>query len=179
VEDYNRATARPHREHQLRYQYDADSRLTNRWSAAKSSTTYKYDQAGNLTNIVYPVSTNIVLRYYALNRLTNMLDAVGATVYGHTSGGFLVSEDGPWDNDTVSYTYANRLRSGLTLLQPNASSWTQSYGYDTANRLGSVSSLAGGFGYNHSTGVGETTSSSSLIQKLTATFPSGVLQQNC
>ena len=75
----------------------------------------------------------------------------------------------------------NRLRSGLTLVQPNASPWTQSYGYDTANRLSSLSSPAGSFAYNYSTGVGGTTSSSSLIQKLslrngsyiTNTFDSG------
>src|SRR5439155_994980 len=131
----------------FRYQYDADSRLTNRWSAAKGATTYRYDQVGNLTNVVYPVSTNIVMRYDALNRLTNMLDAVGTTVYGYANQ-FLASEDGPWDNDTVSYTYANRLRSGLTLLQPNASSWTQSYGYDAANRLQALGSPAGGFSYS-------------------------------
>jgi len=45
-----------------------------------------------------------------------MVDAAGTTVYGYSSGGFLASEDGPWDNHTISYTYANRLRSGLNLL---------------------------------------------------------------
>src|SRR6266699_2289269 len=149
----------------FRYQYDAGNRLTNRWSAAKGTTTYKCDQVGNLTNVVYPLTTNIVLRYDALNRLTNMLDTVGTTVYGYANQ-FLTSEDGPWDTDTVSYTYNNRLRNGLTLLQPNASSWTQSYGYDSANRLSSLSSPSGSFGYNYSTGVGGATSSSSLIQKL-------------
>src|SRR6266545_1883334 len=62
--------------------------------------------------------------------------------------------------------YANRLRSGLTLLQPNASSWTQSYSYDAANRLSGLGSPAGSFAYNYSPGVGGITSSSSLIQKL-------------
>ena len=40
-------------------------------------------------------------------------------------------------------------RSGLTLLQPNASPWTQSYGYDAAERLTSVVSPAGSFGYTY------------------------------
>src|SRR5204863_125029 len=86
----------------FRYQYDADNRLTNRWSAAKGSTTYKYDAVGNLTNIVYPVSTAITLQYDALNRPANMTDMAGTTVYGYANQ-FLVSEDGPWANDTVSY----------------------------------------------------------------------------
>src|SRR5205823_272871 len=33
----------------LRYQYDANGRLTSRWSLAKGDTVYKYDSAGNLT----------------------------------------------------------------------------------------------------------------------------------
>src|SRR6266540_2557801 len=155
----------------FRYQYDVDSRLTNRWTAAKGSTTYKYDQIGNLTNVVYPVSPAITMKYDALSRLTNMVDAIGTTVYGYNTGGFLASEDGPWDNDTVSYTYANRLRSGLTLLQPNASSWTQIYSYDAANRLSSLSSPAGSFAYNYSPGVSGITASSTLMQKLS--LPNG------
>src|SRR5207249_11096382 len=65
----------------LRYQYDLDSRLTNRWSAAKGNTKYKFDGAGNLTNIVYPVSPAVTFKFDGNNRLTNMVDAAGATVY--------------------------------------------------------------------------------------------------
>ena len=61
----------------------------------------------------YHANTVIRLAYDKLNRLTNMVDAVGTTVYGYASQ-LLTSEDGPWDSDTVSYTYNNRLRSGLT-----------------------------------------------------------------
>jgi len=157
----------------FRYQYDAGNRLTNRWTAAKGSTTYKYDQIGNLTNVLYPVSSALTMNYDALSRLTNMLDAVGTTSYGYANQ-FLASEDGPWDNDTISYTYANRLRSGLSLLQPNASSWTQSYGYDTANRLNTLSSHAGTFGYSYN--VGQSVSPASLIGKLT--LPNGAYITN-
>ncbi len=70
---------------------------------------------------------------------------------------FLASEDGPWASDTVSYSYTNGLRGGLTLLQPSGSSWTQSYGYDAANRLKTVTSVPGAFTYTYkgpdSTGV--------------------------
>ena len=90
-----------------------------------------------------------------------MIDAVGTTVYTYANQ-FLASQDRPWDSDTVSYTYANRLRSGLSLLQPNASALTLSYGYDAAHRLSSLGSPAGSFAYNYSTGVGAVGSSSSL-----------------
>jgi len=78
-----------------------------------------------------------------------MVDAVGATVYGYDAAGQLLSEDGPWASDTVSYTYASRLRTGLSLLQPGASAWTNGYGYDAARRLTNVVSPAGTFGYNY------------------------------
>jgi YD repeat-containing protein len=130
----------------LRYQYDANGRLTNRWSLAKGNTRYVYDADGNLTLIDYPTSPDITMQYDANNRLTNMIDAVGTTRYTYTDFGALLSEDGPWDSDTVSYGYTtNRLRSGLHLLQPNASDWDVSYGYDKADRLTSVTSPAGTF----------------------------------
>jgi RHS repeat-associated protein len=130
------------------YKYDADNRLTNRWSAAKTNTFYKYDAFGNLTNIVYPVSSSIALSYDPLNRLTNMVDAVGTTAFSYSQVGQLLSEAGPWANDTVSYTYAQWLRTTLSLSQPSGS-WSQTYGYDNARRLNSLTSPAGTFGYSY------------------------------
>jgi YD repeat-containing protein len=129
------------------YQYDADNRLTNRWTPAKAGTTYRYAAVGNLTNVVYPVSSNIVLRYDALNRLTGMVDGIGTTVYGYDAAGQLLSEGGLWPQDTVSYSYNNRLRAGMSIAAPNASAWAQSYGYDSARRLTGITSPAGAFGY--------------------------------
>jgi YD repeat-containing protein len=80
----------------LRYQYDADSRLTNRWSGAKCTTTYRYNAAGSLTNVIYPVSPSLAFTYDALERLTNMVDAVGTTAYNYDSAGQVLMEDGPW-----------------------------------------------------------------------------------
>jgi YD repeat-containing protein len=56
----------------LRYGYDAESRLTNRWSVTKTNTAYAYDFVGNLTNINYPTSPDVTFQYDWLNRLTNM-----------------------------------------------------------------------------------------------------------
>ncbi|MGO8931752.1 MAG: RHS repeat-associated core domain-containing protein [Limisphaerales bacterium] len=131
------------------YGYDANSRLTSRWTPAKGTTTYGYDAVGNQTNVVHPVSASISLAYDALNRLTTMVDGVGTTTYGYDAVGQLLSEDGPWADDTVSYTYNNRLRSSVSVLAPDASAWTESYGYDTAKRLTAVASPAGSFGYTY------------------------------
>jgi RHS repeat-associated protein len=72
-----------------------------------------------------------------------MVDGVGATTYSYDVAGQLLTEDGPWADDTVSYTYNNRLRASVSVLAPNASAWVQSYGYDGAKRLRSVASPAG------------------------------------
>jgi hypothetical protein len=62
---------------------------------------------------------------------------------------------GPWESDTVSYTYDNgRRRSGLSVQAPNASPWAQSYSYDGANRLSTLSSPAGTFTYASMKGAG-------------------------
>jgi RHS repeat-associated protein len=131
----------------FKYQYDSDNRLTNRWTPAKGATSYAYDGVGNLTNVSYPVSPAIHLNYDALNRLTGMVDAVGTTVYGYDQVGQLLSEGGLWPNDTVSCNYANRLRTGMSIQAPNASPWSQVYGYDNARRLTTLCSPVGSFGY--------------------------------
>jgi RHS repeat-associated protein len=135
----------------LTYQYDADNRLTNRWSVAKLNTRYKYDNVGNLTVIDYsggatPPTFNVTNSYDALNRLTNMVDGLGVTKYTYTSGGFLYTEDGPFASDTVTNLYSNRLRVGLGLQQPTGF-WTNGFAYDDAKRLTNVTSPAGAFGY--------------------------------
>ena len=88
----------------------------------------------------------------ANNRLTNMVDAAGTTRYAYTDFGAPLSEDGPWDSDTVSYTFTtNWMRNKITLLQPNASDWVQTYSYDGAGRLANTTSPAGAFGYLYDT----------------------------
>ena len=129
------------------YQYDADNRLTNRWTPAKTNTAYQYDAVGNLKGIYYPTSPAIILSYDAMNRLTNMIDAAGTTVYGYDAAGQMLSEGGLWPSDTVSYSYQNRLRTGLNIAESSTSPWSQSYGYDNARRLTSLTSPAGSFNY--------------------------------
>jgi RHS repeat-associated protein len=130
----------------FRYSYDADDRLTNRWTPVTSNTVYLYDAGGNLTTVRYQRTTN-TFAYDAMNRLTNMVDLVGTTVYSYDAAGQMLGEDGPWSSDTVSYTYQNRLRMELSIPAPNASSWVESYSYDLARRLTNVTSSAGAFTY--------------------------------
>jgi YD repeat-containing protein len=137
----------------LKYQYDADSRLTNRWSLGRTNTIYAYDKVGNLTGVTYQASHALTFAYDALNRLTNMADAVGTTTFSYTPAGQLASENGPWTSDQISYTYANRQRASLSVEQPAAPSLAEAYAYDGANRLTSITAPPGVFGYQYAAGT--------------------------
>src|SRR6266540_4071716 len=133
----------------LSYAYDANSRLTNRWSKAKLYTAYSYDAVGNLILIDNSYSPDVTLQYDALDRLTNAVDAAGTTKYTYTSNGQVLTEDGPWTSDTVTYLYNNaRRRSGLTLQQPTGN-WTNGFTYDAAHRLSTVAFSGGTFTYTY------------------------------
>jgi len=112
------------------------------------------------------VSSNNTLKYDANDRLTNMIDARGTTAYSYTSFGALLTEDSPWASETVSYSYTNRLRSGLNLQAPNASDWVQSHSYYAANRLSNITSATGTFSYEDFACVNSIPSPSALVQKL-------------
>jgi RHS repeat-associated protein len=107
-----------------------------------------FDSVGNLTFVNYPASPDVTLTYDPLNRCTNMVDAVGTTRYTFTTGGQLWTEDGPFASDTVTSTYQNRLRVGLSLQQPTGA-WTNGFSYDATRRLAAVTSPAGAFAYTY------------------------------
>jgi RHS repeat-associated protein len=119
--------------------FNANGWLTAHWTPARPNlTAYAYDVVGNLTNIAYTggVSSNVSLTYDKNNRLATMDDAVGHTAFAWTPWGALASEDGPWADDTVASSHnASGLRSGLSLLQPDASAWSQTCRYDAAGNL--------------------------------------------
>ena len=57
-------------------------------------------------------------KYDALNPLTKLVDAAGTTAYTYSTSGDLLTEDGPWSSDTVTYTYHSsvpHLRKALTV----------------------------------------------------------------
>ena len=102
--------------------------------------------------MTYQASHALSFAYDALNRLTSMSDAIGTTTFSYTGTGQLASEDGPWANDAVSYTYTNEQRAGLSLQQPNADAFVETYAYDAANRLSSITAPSGVFGYRYASG---------------------------
>ena len=94
----------------------------------------------------------------------------GATSFTYSDGGQMMSEDGPWSDDAVSFSYNKRLRQSMTIAAPNASPWLVTYQYDAGRRLTNVVSGAGAFGYQYHPGIGGGYDSP-LWQTLT--FPGG------
>jgi len=80
-----------------------------------------------------------------------MVDAAGTTKFTYNANGQLLTEDGPWSSDTVTYSYnTGRLRSGLGLQQPTGT-WTNGLTYDSARRLSTVIFSGGTFTYTYQT----------------------------
>ena len=129
------------------YAYNANGWVTNRWTPEKGNTIYTYDNVGNVTTVTYPQRTNSYA-YDALNRLTNMVDAIGTHVFGYMAASLLQSETGPWASDTVTFGYAQGLRTALTLAQ-SGTNWSQSYAYDAGWRMTNTVSPAGAFNYGY------------------------------
>lgn len=155
----------------LRLTYDANGRLKTKWTPAKGTASYIYDAVGRIRTNSYPSIPQVVFSYDARGRLTNMVDAsFGATALTYSDGGQMISEDGPWSNDNLSFGYNARLRNTLKIEAPNSSPWQVSYQYDAGRRLTNVVSGAGAFGYQYHPGFGGSYDSP-LWQTLT--FPGG------
>jgi RHS repeat-associated protein len=145
--------------------YNLNGQLTERWTPAKGKTTYSYDDAGNRTTIDYPTDHDVTFTYNDIGQILTVTDGIGTTTFTYTANGELASEDGPWDQDMVSYTYANGQRTSMTLQQPNASPWVVSYGYDSANRLSTITSPSGTFSYTYQ-GTDASNARGSMVKKL-------------
>jgi hypothetical protein len=81
-----------------------------------------------------------------------MADAVGTTAFTWTGGNQLAGEQGPWTDDLVTYTYANRLPNTMSVAAPNSASWLQSYVWDNSSRLTNITTAAGVFPYTYTGG---------------------------
>lgn len=135
----------------LEFDWDANHNLTNRWTIAKGDTAYIYDPENKLEDIIYHGggAPNVTYNYDDDDRLTSMVDQTGTTLFSYKPTGLLESEDGPYANDKIIYSYNNGRRSGVTLNMPSGGPWISSYTYDSSGRLEDVTSPAGTFTYKY------------------------------
>ena len=129
--------------------YNRNGEVTNRWTPQKLDTFFAYDAAGNLTNIDHYSTADIRVKYDALNRFTNVVKVGQFTnAFTFTSFGALETEDGPWNSDTITFSYVNQRQSGFNLAH-STGTWAESYTYDNAGRLETLTSPAGDFTYTY------------------------------
>jgi RHS repeat-associated protein len=142
--------------------------LAQKTSAKGQTTGYAYDDNGNLTVINYPNMADVSIAYNALDKPASMTDGLGTSSFGYDAMGRLTSVDGPWSNDTVTYSYDELGRRSTLNVPDGAGSDGASYAYDALSRLQSVTSMAGTFGYTYAGNTG-------MVQQLS--LPNGAKTQ--
>ena len=116
---------------------------------------YSYDENGNTTLIHYPNMADVSLSYNALDQVSQVNDGVGTHTFNYDDYGRLLSQSGPFANDTQSYSYDALQRLSAQSVGRGASGGTQSqsYAYDALGRLSSLNSNGtqgvGAFAYHY------------------------------
>ncbi len=138
------------------------SRLMSLTDALAEVKNYSYGLDNRLAGITYTNAANptpnVAFTYDAyFPRLTSMADGIGISTYTYTSIGTpgalqLASENGPFNNDSIGYTY-DALGRLSTRTIPGAN---EGFTYDAISRLTSHSTGLGTFNYGYLGETGQT-----------------------
>ena len=124
-----------------------DGRLVSSVNGRNAQTNYAYDSWSQISGIDYPNSADVSLNYDALGRTVSMTDGIGTTTWAFDGSGRAQSEDGPFDNDTVTYGYDSLSRlSGRSVQRDANSADVTNIGYDNLGRLSAVAQSNGAWG---------------------------------
>jgi RHS repeat-associated protein len=139
---------------QINYTYETNSsRLRKMTDAKNQSTVYDYYADNNLKHVTYTnasVATPSVSFTYDTNynRVLTMVDGNGTNTYsyyavtnGQLGAGKLLSLDGPWNNDTISYAYDELGRVKSQAINGVA----QTASFDALGRVTVVTNALGSF----------------------------------
>ncbi len=123
---------------EVTYEYDNADRVRRRVNARRIATDYGYDPMGDLVSVDYSDSTpDVAIAYDAYSRIDTITDGVGIHDFAYYLNSSLKSLDGPWQDDTITYTY-DRLDRVASVSAQGAPA--TSYVYDTLNRLTTITS---------------------------------------
>ena len=101
---------------------------------ANVTTSYtSWNDLGLLTDITYNYDT-----FGNRTGMTDALSAIGSTSWTYNANGDILTEDGPFTDDTVTYTYASGRKSGMAF-----SDLETSYAYDPMSRVSGVTASNG------------------------------------
>ncbi len=133
------------------YGYDALGNLTSKTDRKGQTVTFTYDQGNRLTQKAYPDSTAVTYAHDNASRLTQVSDPTGTYQFTFDNMGRLKST-------TTNYTFLTGRSFGNAYTYDSASNRvsftdqensTTSYAYDTMNRLTSLASPQGTFGFSY------------------------------
>ena len=128
------------------YERDGQGLFALRRAPNGDTTRFKHNKNGDLIEIDYPHSPTVTISYDNHHHPVEMHDAVGVTKWTYDVLGNLMSMDGPWANDTVSYTYdEDGWRSSMKI----GDNFTVSYNRNQQGKTTSVESPAGEFDYSY------------------------------
>jgi RHS repeat-associated protein len=132
----------------LSFRYDLAGLLTARTNGRGIVTTYTYDANHNLLTTRHTGSTpGVTNTYDAHNRLVEIRDGVGTYLFAYDANSSLLSFDGPWAGDTITYAYS-ALGQRTNLIAQG--SQPAGYDYDALNRLTRVRLGAQSHTYSYS-----------------------------
>jgi RHS repeat-associated protein len=115
------------------FYYDKAGLLIGRTNARGITTAYGYDDAHNLATVSYSDDTpGVTYAYDDYDRMVQRHDGTGAYVFTYDKDSRLKSVNGPWPNDTVTYTYDEQGRRKGLAVQGGQS---LGYKYDRQTRL--------------------------------------------
>ena len=133
------------------YSYDADSNLSSKTDRNSQTINYVYDALNRLSSKTYPDTTTVEYTYDLVGKVTQVVDPTGTYGFSYDNMGRLTGTSTAYSfltgTFTNAYTYdAASNRTGYTA--PDSS--TNTYSYDTLNRLTTLaSSWAGSFGFTY------------------------------
>ena len=128
------------------YLRNSSGAIIQRTNARGIVTKYYYDENNNLITVEHNDGStpNISIEYDIYDRITRIEDGSGAYLFTYDSASRIHTIDGPWANDTLTYSYDNLGRIATTQVEGGL---LRSYTYDAMGRLKSVKSGADTFTY--------------------------------
>jgi len=127
------------------YEYDQADLLIGKTNARNITTQYTYDQNHNLKTTAYSDGTpGVQYAYDDFNRAISRTDGIGTHTFGYDANSRLLSMDGPWDNDTLAYSYDDIGR--IATIQQQSGETIQ-FAYDALARLSAINKGSETFAY--------------------------------
>lgn len=138
--------------------HDTARLISTRINARGITTSYTYDKNHNLRRISYSDNTpGVTYQYDDYNRVMKRQDGTGIYQFSYDANSQLLSVDGPWVDDTLTYQYDELGRRKSLVPQLGQA---VSFIYDNLNRLTDIQTGTNTYSYAY-------TDANPLIQNLT------------